>query len=209
MEEHQLILSAKNGDLDAFNTLILTYQDHLYSIALRITTDEDAAADAVQEALLSAFRHIQAFRNGCFRSWLARITVNACYDELRRKSRRPTQPLELVSSDGQEVDLNDWLSDSNPGTEYQIESSELEYAIHDALRSLTPLYRAAVVLVDVQGYSYEEAADILRIPVGTIRSRLARARSQLRLLLGDVEDLMPVPVWFNIRAGSYHQVPSM
>lgn len=208
MDEHSLIRAAQKGDLDAFNALVLTYQDHLFGIALRVTTDEDAAADAVQEALISAFRHIAAFRGGCFRSWLARITVNACYDELRRKSRRPSQPLERIARDGQEIDLNDWLYDPAPGTEYQVETSELDGAIRAALGSLSPLYRAAVVLVDVEGYSYEEAARILRVPVGTVRSRLARARANLRLALGDVEDLMPVPVWFNIQAGSY-QLPMM
>ena len=158
MDEHSLIRAAQKGDLDAFNALVLTYQDHLFGIALRVTTDEDAAADAVQEALISAFRHIAAFRGGCFRSWLARITVNACYDELRRKSRRPSQPLERIARDGQEIDLNDWLYDPAPGTEYQVETSELDGAIRAALGSLSPLYRAAVVLVDVEGYSYEEAA---------------------------------------------------
>ena len=128
MDEHSLIRAAQKGDLDAFNALVLTYQDHLFGIALRVTTDEDAAADAVQEALISAFRHIAAFRGGCFRSWLARITVNACYDELRRKSRRPSQPLERIACDGQEIDLNDWLYDPAPGTEYQVETSELDGA---------------------------------------------------------------------------------
>jgi len=207
MDEHSLIRAAREGDLDAFNTLVLQYQDYLFNVALHMTADEDLSADALQEALLSAFRHIRAFRGGGFRSWLTRITINACYDELRRKSRRPSQRLEWIVRDGGEIDLNDWLYDPAPGTEYQVETSELETAIHAALRSLSAPYRAAVVLVDIQGYSYDEAAKILRVPVGTVRSRLARARANLRSLLGEVEDLMPVPVWFNIGAGSY-QVPT-
>lgn len=206
MDEYSLIRAAKEGDLEAFNALVLQYQDHLFSIALRTAADEDAAADAVQEAWLSAFRHLPSFRGGCFRGWLARITVNACYDELRRRARRPIQRLELITYDGQELDLNDWLSDSAPDTEFQTQSSELERAIREAMRSIPPLYRAVAALVDVEGYSYEEAAAILAVPVGTIRSRLARARAQLRTLLGNVDDLLPIPIQFQLRAGSYQQM---
>jgi len=127
-----------------------------------------------------------------FRSWLARITVNACYDELRRWSRRPVQSLEMISSDGEKIDPNDWLADPAPSLDFQVESMELAQAIQTALQSLPPLYRIVAVLVDVEGFAYDEAAKILDIPIGTVKSRLARARSQLRHALRNIEELIPV-----------------
>lgn len=202
-DEQTLLLSARNGDLDAFNDLILRYQDLLFNLAFRVLADGDAAADAVQNALISAYLHFADFRNGSFRSWLMRITVNMCYDEIRRRARRPTLPFEGVMRDGQEYDLLDWLPDHCPSTEQCVETSELERTLQAALQALPPLYRAAAVLVDVEGYAYDEAACILGVPVGTIKSRLARARAQLRVLLGGEECHLSVPLWFNIQAGPY------
>jgi RNA polymerase sigma-70 factor (ECF subfamily) len=207
-EEQILLLSARNGDLDAFNALILQYQNLLFNVAFRILSDEDAAADAVQNALISAYQHFADFRNGSFRGWLMRITVNMCYDEIRRKSRHPSQSFEVNTGDGQEFDLLDWLPDPSSSTEYLVETSELERTIQSALQALPPLYRAVAILVDVEGYAYEEAADILGVPVGTVKSRLARARVQLRLLLGKMEELTVSPLWFTVRADS-HQIPAV
>ncbi|MFZ5881405.1 MAG: RNA polymerase sigma factor [Chloroflexota bacterium] len=206
-DEQTLLLSARNGDLDAFNELILRYQDLLFNLAFRVLADGDAAADAVQNALISAYLHFADFRNGSFRSWLMRITVNMCYDEIRRKSRRPTLPFERVTSDGQEFDLLDWLPNSSPSTEYLVETSELERTLQSALHALPPLYRAVAVLVDVEGHAYDEAACILGVPVGTIKSRLARARAHLRVLLGGEECHPSAPLWFNIQAEPY-RLPS-
>ena len=94
MDEPALINSAQHGDLDAFNTLILHYQDMVFNTALRVLGDEDQAADAAQEAFISLFRSIATFRGGSFKAWLMRTVTNACYDELRRQKRRPTTPLE-------------------------------------------------------------------------------------------------------------------
>lgn len=206
-DEQTLLLSAKSGDLNAFNGLILQYQNLLFNVAYRILSDEDAAADAVQNALISAYQHFADFRNGSFRGWLMRITVNMCYDEIRRRSRRPTQSFETVTADGQEFDLLDWLPNSSPSTEYLVETSELERTLQSALQTLPSLYRAVVVLVDVEGYAYEEAAQILGVPTGTIKSRLARARTQLRFRLGKMEELTVSPLWFTVRADS-HQIPA-
>ena len=104
MDEPALIHAAQHGDLEAFNRLVLAYQDALYNTALRILSDEDLAADAVQEAFLSAFRALNSYRGGSFRAWLLRTVTNACYDELRRKKRRPTTPLEPETADGDEVE---------------------------------------------------------------------------------------------------------
>jgi RNA polymerase sigma factor (sigma-70 family) len=114
MDEQALIHEAQGGSLDAFNTLILHYQDSIFNTALRILGDEDLAADATQEAFLSAFKSISSFRGGSFKAWLMRTVTNACYDELRRQKRRPTTPLEPDTDDGEEMDSPRWLAD--PGS---------------------------------------------------------------------------------------------
>ena len=192
MNEDQLIQSAQRGDLDAFNQLILRYQNLLFSIALRILADQDAASDALQEALISAFRKINMFRGGSLRSWLARIVINACYDELRRKRRQPTLPFELLDADGEEIEPDYWVPDSSAGLEEQYESTELERAIQKCLSSLPPDYRAVFVLVDMECMSYEEAAKAVHVPIGTVKSRLARARMQMRKALQSFGDLLPI-----------------
>ena len=113
MDEQALIHDAQEGSLDAFNTLILHYQDSVYNTALRILGDEDLAADAAQDAFISAFKSITSFRGGSFKAWLMRTVTNACYDELRRQKRRPTTPLEPDTDDGEEMDSPRWLADSS------------------------------------------------------------------------------------------------
>ena len=103
MNESTIIKSVQNGDLEAFNELVLKYQDMMYRIALRILNDEPAADDATQNAMIQAFRNVKSFRGGSFRSWLARVTVNASYDELRRWRRQPSMSLEQVNCDGEEI----------------------------------------------------------------------------------------------------------
>ncbi len=189
--ENSLINSAQRGDMDAFNTLILNYQDMLYRIALRIIHDECIAEDALQEAMVHAFRHIRSFRGGNFKSWLARVTVNASYDELRRGKRHLAMPLEQFTQDGEEIESPDWMRDSGPGPEERAETSELQKALHQCIKALIPDYRLMVILVDMEGMSYEEAAMVARVPVGTVKSRLARARMQIRKSLQSHRSLLP------------------
>src|SRR5512133_59688 len=111
MNELALISDAQKGDLDAFNTLILHYQDSGYNTALPILGDDDLAADVTQDAFISAFNSISSFRGGSFKAWLMRTVTNACYDELRRQKRRPTTPLEPDTEDGEEMDSPRWLAD--------------------------------------------------------------------------------------------------
>ena len=111
MDELALISSAQHGDLDAFNSLVLAYQDIVFNTALRILGDDEPAADATQEAFISAFRSLNTYRGGSFKAWLLRTVTNACYDELRRKKRRPTTPLEPDAADGDEMDTPRWLAD--------------------------------------------------------------------------------------------------
>ena len=189
--ENSLINSAQHGDMDAFNTLVLNHQDMLYRIALRIVHDECIAEDALQEAMVHAFRHIRSFRGGNFKSWLARVTVNASYDELRRGKRHNGIPLELFTSEGDEVESPEWMRDPATGPEQRAEESELQRALHNCIKSLVPDYRLMVILVDMEGMSYEEAAYVAHVPVGTVKSRLARARMQLRKSLQGYRGLLP------------------
>jgi RNA polymerase sigma-70 factor (ECF subfamily) len=189
--EKTLIRAAQRGDLEAFNLLVLRYQNLLFGIALRLLNDEATAADAVQEALISAFRRFNTFRGDSLKSWLARVVVNACYDEMRKKRRQNTVPLDQLNSDGDEVETSYWLVDPQADPEVQYESSELENAIQSSLNRLPPIYRLILVLVDVEGLSYEEAASAAGVPVGTVKSRLARARLQMQKSLQVAGELLP------------------
>jgi RNA polymerase sigma-70 factor, ECF subfamily len=189
--ENSLIASAQYGDMDAFNTLTPHYQDMLYRIALRIVHDECIAEDALQEAMIHAFRHIRSFRGGNFKSWLARVTVNASYDELRRGKRHLSLPLEQYTQEGEEIESPEWMRDLSAGPEESAESSELMGALQQCIRALVPDYRLMVILVDMEGMSYEEAAQVARVPVGTVKSRLARARMQIRKSLRTYRSLLP------------------
>jgi RNA polymerase sigma-70 factor (ECF subfamily) len=191
MNETALIQDAQRGDLDAFNTLVLHYQDCVFNTALRILGDEQLAADASQEAFISAFRSITTFRGGSFKAWLLRTVTNACYDELRRQKRRPTVPLEPETDDGDEMEAPRWLTDSALTPEQAAELEELEHAIQHCLDALPTQFRTVVVLADIQGLDYSEIATIARAPLGTIKSRLARARLRLRECLQGFWELLP------------------
>jgi RNA polymerase sigma-70 factor (ECF subfamily) len=186
-----LIESAQQGNLEAFNELALKYQDMMYRIALRTLNDESAADDATQNAMIQAFRNIRSFRGGSFRSWLARVTVNASYDEMRRWRRQASVSFEQVNQDGEEIESLPWMIDLSAGPEERFDSVELRDALQYCVKSLTPEYRLVVVLVDVEGMSYEEVARVADIPVGTVKSRLARARGQLRKSLQSYRNLLP------------------
>lgn len=188
--ESDLISRAQRGDLDAFNDLILLHQDALFNIALRTIGDEDRAADAVQDALISAFRGLQTFHGGSFRAWLARTVVNKCYDDYRRTSRHPFIPLTPIV-DGEEVEEGLWLRDPSPSLEDCFDNTELDEALQHCMKSLPFAARAVLALVDVDGLSYEEAAAALRIPVGTVKSRLARARAAMRVSMQHFAHLLP------------------
>jgi RNA polymerase sigma factor (sigma-70 family) len=191
LDETALIRDAKKGDLNAFNTLVLAYQGIVYNTALRILGDENLAADASQEAFISAFRALNAFRGGSFRAWLLRTVTNACYDELRRKQRRPTAPLEPEDENGEEIETPLWLTDPGLSPEEQLDQAELDHAIQHCLENLPTDFRAVVILADIQGLAYEEIAIAVRKPLGTIKSRLARARLRLRECMQSFRELLP------------------
>ena len=191
MNEEALIHDAQAGSLDAFNALVLHYQDNVFNTALRILGDEDLASDATQEAFLSAFRSIGSFRGGSFKAWLMRTVTNACYDELRRQKRRPSVPLEPETDDGEEIDSPRWLADPSMSPEQKAEADEVEHAIQHCLNNLPIEFKTVVVMADIQGMDYSEVAIAVRVPLGTIKSRLARARLRLRECLQGFSELLP------------------
>jgi RNA polymerase sigma-70 factor, ECF subfamily len=191
MDEAALITAAQQGDIAAFNNLVLTYQDLVYNQAYRMMGEPEYAADATQEAFISAYRNLRSYRGGSFRAWLLRIVTNACYDELRRRQRRPTTSLEPIDDVGEEIESPHWLADPGETPEDSLERAELGTAIQNCLDDLPLDFRSAVILVDIQGMDYSEAAQAVGKPVGTIKSRLARARSRLRDCLQGFGELLP------------------
>jgi len=193
MDEESLVRAAKRGDLDAFNRLVIEYQSRAYNLAYRFMSDPASAADVTQDAFISAFRGLGKFRGGSFRSWLLRIVVNACYDELRRRKRRPTSSLDEFSDDGDRLfaEAGASFSHESKKPEQEIERSELRAAIEKCLEELPSDFKAVAVLVDVQGFDYKETARVVGSPVGTVKSRLARARGRLRECLNRRGELLP------------------
>lgn len=192
MEEQALIADALKGDLEAFNRLVLAYQDLAFNVAYRMLADEDLAEDAVQNAFISAYKNLRTYRGGSFKSWVLRMVTNGCYDELRRQKRRPTISLEPVSpEDGEEMESAQWLRSSDPQPEDVFDQAELEHALQHCLENLPIEFRAVVVLVDVQGMDYEEVSQSVHSPLGTVKSRLARARLKLRDCLQKFQELLP------------------
>jgi len=191
MDENVLIQAARNGDLDAYNRLVAFYQDMVFNQAYRMIGEKETAADATQDAFISAFRHLRTYRGGSFRAWMMRIVTNACYDELRRRKRHPETPLEPLDDSGEEIESPHWMADPGETPEDRTERVELSRAIQGCLDGLPVDFRTVVVLVDMQGLDYIEAAEAIGKPVGTIKSRLARARLRLRDCLHGIGELLP------------------
>jgi RNA polymerase sigma-70 factor, ECF subfamily len=189
-DETRLILEAQKGDVAAFNLLVLDYQDYIFSICYRIMGEADGAADAAQETFLTAYRKLDTFRGGHFRAWLARIATNACYDELRKQKRRPQDYLEELP--GSDIYDEPPVAADSPNPEQEALRADLNDAIQDCIRGLNEEQRMVLVLSDVEGYAYQEVADILQSNLGTVKSRLSRARLAVRRCLQAVQELLPM-----------------
>ncbi|HTW19620.1 MAG TPA: RNA polymerase sigma factor SigM [Mycobacteriales bacterium] len=173
--DEELLARHVAGDSDAFTELVHRHRDRLWAVALRTLGNPDDAADALQNALLSAYRGAAGFRGGsAVTTWLHRIVVNACLDLARRRAARPTEPLTAEPAGERYA--------RDPVTE-----RETSLAVVAALRTLPAEQAAAVVLVDVEGYSVAEAAEMLDVPTGTVKSRCARARARLAEALSDLD----------------------
>jgi RNA polymerase sigma-70 factor, ECF subfamily len=177
IQRRDLILmeQAREGSLEAFNSLVECYQDHLYALVVRMVPDRDQAADAVQEAFFSAYRNLARFRGGSVRSWLSRIAVNAAMDLQRRKKRRPSQPYP-------ELEDESWQPPAGPEADPELVAlgDERTRVLTAALAAIAPDQRAAIVLYDVEGYDYSEIAAMTGVSLGTVKSRIHRGRLALR-----------------------------
>lgn len=188
MSEEALVASARQGDVNAFNRLVLAYQELAYNVAYRILGNEDKAADATQDAFLRGYRALEQFRGGSFKVWILRIVTNCCYDQLRASQRRPTASLDDILEDDEHSRL---FEDDAERPEEHVERLELDEAIQEGLGELPEDQRAVLVMSDIEGLSYEEIAKVAAVPLGTIKSRLSRARAKLRDYLLANKELLP------------------
>jgi len=189
MDEAGLIRDAQRGNVNAYNSLVLHYQEQAFNVAFRIMGDSAAAADATQEAFIAAYRALTQFRGGSFKSWLLRIVTNACYDELRRRKRRPQASLDALYVEDESPDLS--LASQTESPESYAQRMELQSAIEDCLQDLPEDQRVVAVLSDIEGFNYQEIADTIGVALGTVKSRLSRSRSRLRDCLQGFTELLP------------------
>ncbi len=178
--ESALIRRAQQGDEAAFDRLVELFGARVYNIAYRMLGHADDAHDATQEAFLRVYDALDRFRaDSSFTTWLYRIVMNVCYDELARRRRRPPTLTELESADAALPASAERLP-GHDNTEDAVLQAERRRALHAAIAALPEAFRAVIVLYDLQGFSYEEIAAILRVNLGTVKSRLNRARTLLR-----------------------------
>jgi RNA polymerase sigma-70 factor, ECF subfamily len=181
-EDLRLVEAGQQGDVEAFNQLVRSYEVRVYNLCYRMLGDRDAAADVTQDTFISAYRNLHRFRGGVFRSWLFRIATNACYDALRARKRRPTVSLSMTTGpddDGPAFDLPDGAESPD---DFALRR-ELAAAIQLGLAQLPEEQRIVVILSDIQGLAYEEIAEVTGANLGTVKSRLSRARARLREIL--------------------------
>jgi len=175
MEESRLIQRAAKGDAAAFNQLLGMHERRMYAVALRMCGNPEDAQDCLQEAMLRIFRSITGFKaQSSFSTWVYRITMNTCLDELRRRKNRPNTSLDGLTDAG-------WApEDTGPSPEKHAMQSDMGRQLHAMMQELPEEMRSAVVLRDIEGYSYDEIANMLGVNVGTIKSRISRGREKLR-----------------------------
>lgn len=187
--EQGLIEDARTGNLDAFNALVLKYQNSVYSVTYRIMGESASAADAAQDAFLTAYRKLDTYRGGSFKAWLLRIATNTCYDALRYRKRRPATSFEDMP--GADRDDGPPLPSNAETPEQATQRAELNDAIQQCIAALKPDQRIPLVMCDVEGYSYQEIADTMEVSLGTVKSRLSRARAAVRNCLQAFRELLP------------------
>ena len=184
------VARASGGDLEAFDALMARHETKVFNLCLWVLGDRDEAADAAQDAFIRAYRHLKKFRGDCsFGSWVSRIAINVARDALKKKRARPRDFSSLEWQDGPEFDPPD---DTARGAPEALARRERQKAVRRALAKVPENYRTTLILFDLQGRSYEECADVLQVPIGTIKSRLSRARAALRDALGADRELFDV-----------------
>ena len=191
-DEQALIAAAQRGNLPAFNKIILHYQSLAYNVAYRIMGDGDSASDATQDAFVKAYQRINQYRGGSFKAWLLRIITNTCYDALRARKRRPTVSLENeVEGEESDPDYDPRLIDTAERPDAFVMRKELAGVIQVAIGQLPADQRTALILSDIEGMDYQEIADAMGTALGTVKSRLSRARAKMRDLLLAQGELLP------------------
>ena len=185
MDDRDLVGRARQGDREAFSQLIMQYQVPLYNMALRMVGSREDAADITQEGFLRAWEKIRTLRDAPFKSWIFQITVNLCYDHFRRGRRYGVMPDE--EQGGKIVGLGIAL----PDPQERAEANERARVVRDSIEALDHDMRTALVLRDINGMTYDEIAGILGVPLGTVKSRIARARAQVQESLQRNPDLFP------------------
>ena len=181
-EERRLVEVAQRGDVASFNELVRLFEGRVYNLCYRMLGDADSAADAAQDAFLSAFRNLRSFRGGSFRSWMLRIATNTCYDVLRVRKRRPSVSLD-IEADDESASSPLQIADTAESPDDFALRRELAAAIQDGLTALPDEQRIVLILSDIQGLAYEEIAQITNSNLGTVKSRLSRGRARLREVL--------------------------
>ena len=183
-QEAAIVRKVLGGDANAFETLVLEYEKNVYNIALRMTGNSEDAADMTQEAFIKAYNSLQSFRGDSkFSVWLYRIVSNVCLDFLRSKNRRPTVSLSVEDDDGEDTQLD--VADESQSPELLLDRKLTRDSVRRGLDSLPPDYRQILLLRDIQGLSYDEIAQALSLEVGTVKSRIFRARKRLCTFLID------------------------
>ncbi len=177
---------ARDGDLSAFNELVVDYQSLVYNLCYRMLGQAQAAEDTAQEAFVSAWRNIASFRGESFRPWLLRIAANLCRDELRRRVRRPSSSLDSALEAGVPEPPDD-----DPLPEEEALAAELRSNLETALLELPLEQRTAIVLCDVEGLDYAEIATAMKTSLGTVKSRISRARLRMRDVMLRQPELLP------------------
>ncbi len=186
-DELQLLEHAKSGDLDAFNRLVANHQNAVYGFVIRLVRQQSLADDIAQETFISAFQSIKNMRGRNFRAWILTIARNKAYDHFRQSHRRRE-----TSVDDENSQFENRLQSQEPDPEQQTLGSELKRAIERCIGRLANNQRIVVLLVDVHGHSYDEASAISGVSIGTIKSRLSRARRRVRECLRQNPELLPV-----------------
>jgi RNA polymerase sigma-70 factor, ECF subfamily len=181
-EENELVSRVQNGDKDAFEKLVLENQKKVYNLALRMVGNEEDAFDMSQEAFIKAYNSIALFRGDSkFSVWLYRLTTNVCLDFLRSEGRKSHNSLSYIGDENEEKELE--IPDDRFSPETLAEKKELREAVNKGLKKLPKDYRAVLLLREIDGLSYDEIADALSLEVGTVKSRIFRARKRLCAIL--------------------------
>jgi RNA polymerase sigma-70 factor (ECF subfamily) len=178
--DEDLVVKSKKGDIKAFEDLVCRYERKIYTIAYRMMGNYDDANDLAQEAFLRAFQAIGGFRQeSSFFTWLSRIVTNVCRDELRKRYRKPVESLDKEICLG-DLEIKKQIPSLAPGPDEIYEKMELQRELQEIIVTLSPEFRCALVLRDIQGFTYEEIAEELECSLGTVKSRIYRARNYVK-----------------------------